>query len=73
LKLGLGKSVILAAPTASKAFLKLISYGWKQVQLTDEAKEITEIGRETISRLKISFDHFNSTGKSLATAAEAFH
>jgi DNA recombination protein RmuC len=73
LEFGVEKRVILATPTTLIALLKAISYGWKQANLADEAREIAEVGREMYGRLVVFFEHFNGMGKSLAGSVDYFN
>lgn len=73
LEFGVAKRVILATPTTLIALLKAIAFGWNQANLTREANEIAEVGREMYARLRVFFDHFNGVGKSLANSVDAFN
>ncbi|MDR1432835.1 MAG: DNA recombination protein RmuC [Puniceicoccales bacterium] len=73
LEFGVAKRVILATPTTLIALLKAIAFGWQQANLTKEANEIAEIGREMYARLRVFFEHFNCVGKALANSVDAFN
>lgn len=67
------RQVILATPTTLIALLKLISYSWRQEQLTRNAEEVRLLGKELYDRIQTLTDHFSNLGKSLDRAVEQYN
>ena len=65
---GVGQGVILATPTTLIALLKAVAFGWRQEALTQNAREISVIGRELYSRLGAFASHVQKLGRSLNSA-----
>jgi DNA recombination protein RmuC len=70
---GMAKRVVLATPTTLIALLHAVAYGWRQEQLTRNAQEISELGKQLYERLVTFSDHFESVRKGLERANEAFN
>ncbi len=70
---GVNERVILATPTTLIALLKAVSYGWRQQKLADNAKEISELGRELYKRLATLGSHVADIGAALGRAVEAYN
>ncbi len=70
---GVNERVILATPTTLIALLKAVSYGWRQQKLADNAKEISELGRELYRRLATLGSHIGDLGTSLGRAVDAYN
>jgi DNA recombination protein RmuC len=70
---GVEQGVIIATPTTLIALLRSISYGWKQKELSQNAKEISELGYELYKRLVDMSTHFSKLGRSLKGAVEDYN
>ena len=62
-----------ASPLALISLLKAISYGWTQVELEIEAKEILEKAKAIYENLCNSSGHLQELGKSLHKAIESYN
>jgi DNA recombination protein RmuC len=67
------RQVIPATPTTLIALLRTVAYGWRQEQVAESAREISELGRELHTRLSTMSDHFAKLGRSLDTAVKSYN
>ena len=67
------KKVVLATPTTLIALLRSAAYLWQQEKITQNAKQISELGRELYDRLKTFLGHFQTLGSSLQRAVESYN
>lgn len=73
IEFGAENRVILATPSTLIALLKTIAYGWKQEQLAENAKKISEAGSDLFDTCAILSSHFSSLGKSLNQAVTQYN
>lgn len=65
IELGVEKKVILATPATLIALLHAVAYGWRQESLTQNAQEISELGKELYKRLGDVGGHLSKLGQDL--------
>ncbi len=70
---GVSSDIMLASPTTLIALLKAVAYGWRQEQLTQNAEEISALGRELYERLCVFLEHFARAGAGIGRAAESYN
>ncbi len=68
LEYGTNNNVILAAPTTLISLMKTVMYGWRQESLADNAREISDLGRELYKRLSVFGEHMDRVGRGLEGA-----
>ena len=69
----LSRQIILATPTSLVALLKAVAYGWRQLALADNAKEIRVLAEELYGRLATFVSHMNRVGRQLASSVENYN
>jgi DNA recombination protein RmuC len=67
------QNIMMATPTSLIALLKVVSYGWKQTALAENAKEVRQLGEEMYKRLAVFGEHLARLGKSLGGSVESFN
>jgi len=67
------QKVILATPTTLLALLKAVFYGWRQEALTENARQVSQLGALLYERLAKLGEHWNSVGKNLGQAVKAYN
>jgi len=67
------QNVMLATPTSLIALLKVISHGWKQTVLAENAAEIRSLGEDLYKRLAVFGEHLGRLGKSLGNSVDSFN
>jgi len=70
---GMQKKVVLATPTTLIALLRSAAYLWQQEKITQNAKQISELGRDLHDRLKTFLGHFQTLGLSIERAVESYN
>ncbi len=69
---GLEKHVILATPTTLIALLKAAAYGWRQEQVVDNARKISDLGRTLYERVTKWAEHLQGVGDALGKALSSY-
>ena len=70
---GVAQRVLLATPTTLIGVLKAVAYGWQQEKIAENARSVSELGRELHERLSILGEHFVTLGKRLDSATAAYN
>ena len=70
---GIQKQVIIATPTTFIALLRAIAFGWRQEQITKNAQEVSQLGRELYERIATMMKHFDDLGSAIRKSTEAYN
>ena len=73
LEYALARRVHLATPTTLVSMLRTVQYAWQQQALSENAREVFELGRELYDRLGGLGRHLDKLGKSLTNAVGAYN
>jgi DNA recombination protein RmuC len=70
---GVDQQVLIATPTTLIALLRAVHFGWQQEKVAENAREISELGRELHTRIASVADHVQKLGKRLGGAVDAYN
>lgn len=73
LEQGVDQNVILATPTTLIALLRAVAYGWRQERLAENARLISDAGRDLHKRLSVFAGHLSKVGKSLEGSVKSYN
>jgi DNA recombination protein RmuC len=73
IEFGVEQRVIPASPTTLIALLRAVAYGWQQQAMEENAKKISELGRNLYESVRALGGHFDALGSRLKSSLEAYN
>jgi DNA recombination protein RmuC len=70
---GVEKHVIPASPTTLIALLRAVAYGWQQEAMEENARKISENGRNLYEAVRALGGHFQNLGTRLRSSLDAYN
>jgi DNA recombination protein RmuC len=70
---GLDQRVIPASPTTLIAMLRAVAYGWQQEAMEENARKISELGRNLYESVRVLGGHFEDLGSKLKGSLDAYN
>jgi len=70
---GFEKRVLLASPTTLISLLRAVHLGWNQERLAENARQISEAGRELYERVVTLAGYFEKLGRSIDSSVKAYN
>ncbi len=67
------RGVVIATPSTLIALLKAVAVGWREEQLADNARKISDLGVELHRRLAVMSAHLQNLGKAVDKTVEHFN
>jgi DNA recombination protein RmuC len=71
--INLDQRVIPASPTTLIALLRAVAYGWQQQAMEENARKISELGRNLYEAVRVLGNHFETLGGRLKGSLDAYN
>ncbi len=69
----MARGVVIATPTTLISLLKVVALGWREEQLAENARRISELGKQLHERIGVVMSHVQQMGGNLERATDAYN
>ena len=69
----LANRVVLATPTTIIALLRAVAFGWRQMEVAENAEHIQELGGQLYTRVATFVEHLTKLGKNLSSTVSTYN
>jgi DNA recombination protein RmuC len=69
----LANRVVLATPTTIIALLRAVAFGWRQLEVAENAEKIQQLGEDLYTRVATFVEHLSRLGKNLSSTVENYN
>ena len=73
IEFGVEQHVIPASPTTLIALLRAVAYGWQQEAMEENARKISDLGRQLYDAVGTLGEHFSTLGSKLKGSLDAYN
>jgi DNA recombination protein RmuC len=73
IEFGVEQHVVPASPTTLIALLRAVAYGWQQEAMEENARKISDLGRQLYDSVRVLGGHFDDLGTRLKSSLEAYN
>jgi DNA recombination protein RmuC len=73
IEFGVDRKVIPASPTTLIALLRAVAYGWQQEAMEENARRISELGRNLYESIRTLGERFDTLGARLKSTLDAYN
>jgi DNA recombination protein RmuC len=73
IEFGVEQHVVPASPTTLIALLRAVAYGWQQEAMEENARKISDLGRQLHEAVRSLGNHFDTLGTRLKSSLEAYN
>jgi DNA recombination protein RmuC len=70
---GVEQHVVPASPTTLIALLRAVAYGWQQEAMEENARKISDLGRQLYEAVRVLGGHFDDLGSRMKSSLEAYN
>src|SRR5262245_50080413 len=73
IEFGVDQHVVPASPTTLIALLRAVAYGWQQEAMEENARKISDLGRQLYESVRVLGGHFDDLGSRMKSSLEAYN
>jgi DNA recombination protein RmuC len=73
IEFGVDQHVVPASPTTLIALLRAVAYGWQQQAMEENARKISDLGRQLYDSVRVLGGHFDDLGSRMKASLEAYN